>query len=244
MNTRHALHPAAIAALFACVAAGAGNASANAVLYHDNPAAFATALTGAGLAGSLQAGNLGAAGIANGVSPGHPYGVIDPSAITVGAATFAGLNNGNAASFLIDTDYRISGVFYSHQIFNGLDNAVTISFAAPVRAFSFTSNVFNVTITGAPGPVPLTLTLSTGQVIQTTTTPYYFAGGGDPPGAAPLVFNGLLSDTAFSAITISTQTQSFDITAFALAPVPEPQPAMLLLAGLGVIGWLARRHQR
>ena len=240
MNLTHCLPLASLAVVLAMHGPAAAS---GALLYHDDQASFAAAVAGAGLAGNLVSGNLAAAGAAHGVTEGNPYGVIDPTAVTIGAASFVGLNDGNAASFLVENNYRIGGVFYLHGIFNGLDNALTISFAVPVRAFSFTSNVFNVTIAGAPGPVPLTLTLSTGQVIQTSTTPYYFGGPVDPPEAAPLVFNGLVSDTAFTSITISTQAQNFNVTAFALAPVPEPQSALLLLAGLGVIGGVARRRR-
>ena len=238
MSHKHALYLATVLSL------ATGHAGASTQLYHDDADAFATALAGAGLAGSLVTGNLAAAGAGHGVSPGNPYGVIDPDAIAVDAASFAGNIDGNAASFLIENDYRISGAFYSHQLFNGVDNRLTLTFAAPVLAFSFVSNVFNVTVQGLPGPIPMTLTTSRGDIINTTTTALYFAGIGDPPEAAPVVFNGLVSDVAFTSLTIATTAQAFDVTAFAYAPapVPEPDTLVLMLAGLSAFGWLALKR--
>ena len=127
-----------------------------------------------------------------------------------------------------------------------IEDAVTFQFAAPVLAFSFFSNVLNVTIIGAPGDVPLTLTTSNGDVVNTTTTPYYFGGDVNPPEAAPVIFNGLVSSTPFTSLTMATTAQAFDITsfAFALAPVPEPGSSALMLAGLAGIAGLLRWRMR
>lgn len=238
MNRKHGLLLAAILTL------ATGHASASTQLFHDDAVGFAAALAGAGLSGALVNGNLPAAGAAHSVSPGNPYGLGDPDPIVVGAASFAGNNDGNAAAFLIESDYRIDGVFYSHQLFNGTDNQLTITFATPVRAFSFISNVLNFTIAGPSGPIPMILTTGSGDTINTTSTALYFGGVVDPPEAAPVVFNGLVSDVAFTSLTIATTAQAFDVTAFAYAPapVPEPDTLVLMLAGLSAFGWLALKR--
>ena len=142
-------------------------------------------------------GDLTAAAAAHGVSDTQTYGVGDPSSITVGLATFTGQNDGNAAGLLAQNSYGIAGAFYTHQPFNGTDNSVTVTFSSPVKAFAFEGNVFNVTIDGAPGSVPMTLTTNAGDVLNTFSTPYYW--GGVDLGTAPLVFNGLISHTAFTS---------------------------------------------
>lgn len=229
----------------ACLALTPLGAVAGTTLFNADPTGYALALGNAGLAGSVVTGDLAAAATANGVTPSMSYSVVDPGPIAVSGASFAGGAPSNAAGFLIDTSYRISGAFYSHQMFSGADNRLTVTFSAPVLAFAFISNVLNFTLPGAPGNVGITLTTSSGDVINTTTTPYYFGGAVDPPQAAPVVFNGLLSSTPFTSLTMATTAQGFNITGFSYAtaaPVPEPGTAASMLAGLAVLGFLAARR--
>jgi hypothetical protein len=236
---------ARLACAVACLALAPLGAVAGITVFNADPDGYTLALGSAGLAGSVVTGDLTAAAAAHGVTPSVVYGVGDSDPIAVGGVSFAGGAPGNAAGFLIDTSYRISGAFYSHQMFNGTDNTLTVTFSAPVRAFSFVSNVLNVTIPGAPGNVGITLTTSNGDVINTTTTPYYFGGEVDPPEAAPVVFNGVLSSQPFTSLTMATTAQGFNITSFAYAPaapVPEPGTLASMLAGLAVLGFLAARR--
>lgn len=233
------------AALATCMALAPLGAVAGTTLYHADAAGYAAGLSSAGLSGSVVTGDLAAAAAAQGVTTASPYGVGDPDPITVSGAAFAGGAPGNAAGFLIDTSYRIAGVFYSHQTFNGADNSLTISFNAPVNAFAFVSNVLNFTIPDAPGAVQVTLTTSNGDTATTTTTPYYFGGDVDPPEAAPTVYNGLLSTQPFTSLTLTTTAQAFNITSFSYAsaaPVPEQGTLALMLAGLAALGFVAARR--
>jgi hypothetical protein len=58
---------------------------------------------------------------------------------------------------------------------------------------------------------------------------------------APIAFNGYISDTAFSSVTIAVQTQDFNVTSISAA-VPEPSAYGLALSGFLVVGSLAWRR--
>ena len=67
---------------------------------------------------------------------------------------------------------------------------------------------------------------------------------GNSPRIDPEDMHGLVSDVAFTSLTIATTAQAFDVTAFAYAPapVPEPDTLVLMLAGLSAVGWLALKR--
>ena len=176
---------------------------------------------------------------------GSPPGVGDPSGLTSGPATFAGQNANNAASFFVSDTYGITGEFYSHQLFDeSTGNTVLITFANPVRAFSFDSNTWN--FAGDPtnnpnnwptsGSTGLTLTTSNGNVLGLSTAAY----AGYAP--APIEFNGIVSATPFTSVTLSIpQGDVFQITDFTVAAaVPEPADYVLSLVGLMLIGVVTR----
>ena len=214
----------------------AGGAQASTTLYTDS-GVFATALTALGESASSV--DFAAAGAANGVTDSTSYGVGDPSAIDVGAVSFAGGQAGNAAGFLAQDTYGLAGVFYTHQIFNGTDNSVNLTFASPITALALQTNALNFTVSGPDGPLPVTVTTSAGDVLNTVTSPLYW--GGVDLGTAPLAFIGLISDAPLTSVTFSLQAQAFDVTQASVVSVPEPSLSVLAFAGLALLGWSRRR---
>ena len=217
----------------------------------------AQALTTGYSSAADYAGALAAAGL-SGSTYGFPMassGQIDPGSFTVGPAIFAGQNAGNGGSFLTHDDYGLAGNFYSHQLFEGMvlgieqTNLVLIQFAAPIRAFAFSTDVWNF---GGPpfgpagwptsGPTPMSLATSTGDLLDFTTPT---SNGGLPVGSAPIGFSGLVSDTPFDSVLVSvTQGQNFQVTDFSVAAVPEPATPMLMLGGLMAVGAAVRQARR
>ena len=95
-------------------------------------------------------------------------------------------------------------------------SVISIGFI-PVSDINFTS----VTLNG------ISLTLTSGA-LETAVTPFPFLLSGP----LTLIVSGTSGLTASYAGTMNVQ------------PVPEPATYAMLLAGLGCVGWLARRHQR
>jgi len=221
-------------------------ANAASMSYTDQTA-FNSALSSAGLTGLTQ--DFTAAAAAVGVADNISYGVADPDPILVGTTSFTGLDNAlsnGSAGYLVQNTYGIAGAFYSHQLYseNG-DNLVKITFASPVKGFGFSNTVFN--IGGNPfvwptsGTTGMTLTTSTGDVLKFQSPISSISGLSS---GAPLTFSGLVSDTAFTSVTLeTTQAIGFNITNFTVAAVPEPESYAMLLAGLGLMGAIARRRK-
>jgi hypothetical protein len=209
-----------------------------AVSQYSDVASFNSALSVAGLVGTtygFQGTSL----------------VGDPASITDGSLTFSGLNPGYAISGFANDSYGITGIFYIHGLF-GQDqtNAFSINFATAVRGFAFTGNVMNPPLGDAintnnwpaSGNADVSLTTSTGELAILRSP--LFSNYGSLPIPAPLGFNGIISDTGFTSVTVSVaQGENFHITNYMLAPVPEPETYALMLAGLGLLGAVARRKK-
>jgi PEP-CTERM motif len=105
----------------------------------------------------------------------------------------------------------------------GFSNTGTISFAAPVTAFTF--------LWGSPDSFNR---LTDGTV--TVTGSSFSSGKGNNAESTLYTFVDALG---FTALTFSTTGIAFEIAA---APVPEPQMFALLLAGLGAVGFMALRR--
>lgn len=85
------------------------------------------------------------------------------------------------------------------------------------------------------------------QTFDMTLASSYRAGfitgnGGTPTTAFAALKSGLDDGKAYFNVHTTTFGGG-EIRGFPMAPVPEPQTYALLLAGLGMLGWVARRRQ-
>jgi hypothetical protein len=130
-------------------------------------------------------------------------GDADPVRFTDGPAQFIDANVGNGASFFLSNLYDISGQFYT-------------------RLHHEQSSGHTLQITGSTGIV---LTTSNGDVLD---MPIPTCSSNAP---TPFGFNGVISDTAFSAVPPSIpKGHNFQIPELTIAEVPEHAA---LLLGLG-----------
>lgn len=214
-------------------------AQASTSLYTDL-ATFDSALTTAGLTDTAY---------------GFPniYNVVgDTTSLTSGPATFTGQNSGYGnGAFVNDGSYGITGNFYLHGLY-GQDqvNTLQITFATAMNGFSFYSNVMNPPLGDAINPnnwavtgnATATLTTSNGDLIA-FNSPLFSNYGSDPSIFVPLGFNGIISDTAFTSLTIAIpQGENFQITGFTVSAVPVPGAIWLFGTALaGLIGLNRRK---
>jgi hypothetical protein len=108
----------------------------------------------------------------------------------------------------------------------GFGTTATITFAAPVTSYPFLWGSPDVYNSVTDGPVTVTgSSFSSGTGLNSESMLYTF------------------SDLAgFTSLTFATTGIAFELAR--VSPVPEPGPFALVLAGLGVIGFAARRGKR
>jgi len=117
----------------------------------------------------------------------------------------------------------------------------TIDFSAPVAAFGF----MGIDIGDFNGQVTVT-TVNGGPTLYNVGNTMGGAGGG-------VLFWGLIDTAGFTSISFGNTQSGTDFFAFdqmtigsiqQVTPVPEPETYAMLIAGLGLMGFVARRRQR
>ena len=232
--SRHLLTWAALCAMASVPAQAAITAYADSASFHS-------ALASVGLAPIDQA------------IPGAFAGVGDPSSLVAGAVTITGMNDGIGGAFFVgDGSYGFTTSFYTHQLSSYLNahvNTVVLTFDSPVRGFSFVGNVMNPLLGDAINPdnwpdtgfASVLLRTDAGDSLAVASP--IFSNFGSLPVAPPLSFNGVVSDVAFTSVTLSAvQAGNLQFTQLTVAAVPEPAAAAMWLFGLAGLSLLLCRR--
>ena len=134
--------------------------------------------------------------------------------------------------------------------FSGLTGTVTAAHIHCCTAVAGTGNVGVATMlpsfTGFPtgvseGSYDMTFDMSLASSYNQNTGGFLASNGGTPATAFNALVAGLDAGKAY--LNLHTTTFGGGEIRGLLAPVPEPQTYALMLAGLGVLGWAAKRRQ-
>lgn len=173
------------------------------------------------------------------------------AAIEIFTATLSGaaespVNNSPGTGLATVTFDTTASTMRVQASFQDLTSGVTASHihCCTAVAGSGTAGVATVTptFTGFPSGVTSgTYDRSFDMTLAASYNPAFVtASGGTPAGAFAALLGGVESGRSY----LNIHTLNFpggEIRGF-LAPVPEPQTYVLMLAGLGLVGWAARRR--
>lgn len=111
-------------------------------------------------------------------------------------------------------------------------------FSISATTTNFLGAIFNAAANGSIGSFSATLSGPNGFSTTWDIDPYPQHGG---QGGSFESFGLLAGDYVLHVSGLTTGTSSYNV-AFAAAPVPEPGSYAMILAGLGLVGFMARRR--
>lgn len=156
----------------------------------------------------------------------------DGSTLTVSGVSFTPVTSGGAW-YVLNGNYGNSGPFYSHQN-NSYLHDIYVSFSSATGAVSFDAQILG-------DAQPVSISLSNGDS-------YSFTAAASA-GAPVFNFGGFVDSNPFTSMHIITSNtvgpvaEGLDIQNFNVAAVPEVDTCSMLLAGFGLIGFIAYRRK-
>jgi hypothetical protein len=150
--------------------------------------------------------------------------------VSEGGVSFSGASGQLFVAWGINNGYYGGSSFISGQDTAGVNSQINVTAAGGVTAIGFDIGSYTV---GAS--LPVTITLSTGEVFNLLTP----ADAG-----VSTEFVGFTSGTPITSINIAENGHTIDITNFEVAsPVPLPASVWLMLSGLVGVGAVARKRR-
>ena len=173
-------------------------------------------------------GGFGTFGTLSGPSPAFNSGGTltgSVSATIVGGAVLT-TDNPSADDVLAGEPFLAAGPTFG--------TPATLTFASGVNYISFfwgSPDTFNtLTVNSTVGPA------------QTFNTAFFgISGTGNQSLAQSVQFQA--TSGSITSLVFASSTNSFEAARFSITPVPEPETYALMLAGLGVVGFVARRRR-
>jgi hypothetical protein len=196
-------------------------------------------------AAALAALSIGAqASVTGGVANQNSTSFIDLSSttddITVTGGQLYAANTNQLPFAAIPTNLSTSTVAQGEWLGvgpgNGASNDAVVSFGTPTSFVSF--------LWGSPDAYnALTVTTNIGSYVFQSSSLLGLVYDGNQDFAS---YVGFTADAGefIESLTFSSSSDAFEAANFSVtAPVPEPETYALMLAGLGVLGFLARRRR-
>lgn len=170
------------------------------------------------------------------ISAASPNGLIDFESALPSGVTITGGSTTNISSCGPLCGFNTtSGGQYFHELFGG---EATINFSTPIDAFGmFVTGLQTDIVVGQ------TLTYSDGSSSFSLLTPNTVNGGGAFIGFTDFGMN-VMSVTYNAQAGSVGDIVSLDDALYHISPVPEPETYIMMLVGLGLLGFAARRRQQ
>jgi hypothetical protein len=116
-------------------------------------------------------------------------------------------------------------------------NPATLTFTTPVDYISF--------LWGSPDTYnSLTVNSTNGSQNFTTATLGFPVQNGDQSFNQSVQFSAIAGSLITSLVFSSPSANAFEVARFSVTPIPEPETYALMLGGLGVLGFVARRRRQ
>jgi hypothetical protein len=165
-------------------------------------------------------------------------GNTDPTtflAISSGAIGGNALVGGTVLSATTPTEIRPSGAVGTNYLSVEGSQSATLTFAMPTTYLSF--------LWGSPDSYnSLVVTEADGTVTTLSAMSFGLTTGANAPESYVQIM-----DTASAILSLtysnSPKTNSFETANYSVTPVPEPETYALMLGGLGLVGFMARRRR-
>jgi hypothetical protein len=168
------------------------------------------------------------------------------SSPTPGVANTGGMLSGAASATIVGGAVFAADMAFADDVLPGENflaagptpgNPATLTFTTPVDYISF--------LWGSPDTYnSLTVNSTNGSQNFTTATLGFPVQNGDQSFNQSVQFSAIAGSLITSLVFSSPSANAFEVARFSVTPIPEPETYALMLGGLGVLGFVARRRRQ